>query len=129
MASLKGRQRSFDKFQLRTFRMEERDAPSRQKRRHDAERRRLRDRVGVPKRTDALTAQRRDFLFEILLLPEIQRTRSFGIKWNPNCSWASGPCIVPFAHIFDSFVGAVWSIRIVADIDGQGTPGWLFERS
>lgn len=129
MASLKGRNRSYGKYQLRTFLMEERNSPSRLKRRHEAERQRLRHRVRLPFATDPIRAQQRDYLFEILILPEIQSARSFGIMWNPNCSWARGPSIAPFAHIFDRFVGTAWTISVVDDLDGQRTPGWLFERS
>lgn len=129
MASLRGRQKNFDRYQLRTFLIEERSSPNRQKRREEAERQRLHHRIRLPHFIDSLTAQRRDYLFEILLLPEIQTVPSFGIMWSPNCSWAEGPSIAPYANIFDRFVGTAWTVSVVDDIDGSGTPGWVFERS
>lgn len=128
MASLKGRQRSFNRFQYKTFLGEERSTPDRQKKWREAEHRWLRHRLRLPEAVDHLTRERRDFLLEILLKPEVQTARCFGIIWNPSCIWSKGPCIRPFAHIFDRFVGTAWNISIVGNIDGHGTPGWLFEK-
>lgn len=109
--------------------MEKRSAPDRQRRRQEAEHNRQHNHVRVPAAPDPITCERRDFIFEILLHPDIRSERRFGIVWNPDCYWASGPCIKPFAHIFDRFVGTAWKVSVVDDIDGRGTPGWVFERS
>lgn len=131
MASVKGRERSLTKFLFAQRTMAKKAQPKHIAKRVAAENQRQ-DRH-IPRSFDPIEKERGEFLTSVLVSPELksalaQGCRSFGIAWHPTTPIAQGPSIEPFAHIFDRFVQGCWKVRVVYDIDGFGTPGWLFER-